>query len=85
MAQKDKTITLTVGTPNGAFTATFDKNAKVEDVIAAAIREKGLQGGSDAFQLFKGAEELTPATRTLVSFHLVDGDKLLLAATGSGV
>jgi hypothetical protein len=85
MSAEDKDLTLTVGTPNGSFTADFPKTAKVSEVIAAAIKEKGLQGGADAFQLFKGKEQLAPPERPLVSFHLADGDKLLLAATGSGV
>lgn len=81
----DKNLTLTVGTTNGSFTAEFPKTATVADVVAAAIKEKGLQGGADAFELFKGSEHLQPINRPLVSFGLADGDKLLLAATGSGV
>jgi hypothetical protein len=44
-----------------------------------------LDGSSDAFEVFHGDTPLTPTTRTLESFHLQDGDKLLIAATGSGV
>ena len=78
-------ITLTVGTPKGAFTAAFPKTAKVQDVIDFAIKKMQLQGGADAFEVFHGEERLVPTTRTLESFHLKDGDKLLITATGSGV
>jgi hypothetical protein len=78
-------ITLTVGTPKGSFTAAFPKTAKVQDVIDTAIQKMQLQGGADAFEVFHGEERLAPTTRTLESFHLKDGDKLLIAATGSGV
>jgi hypothetical protein len=81
----DDDVTLTVATPRGVFTAGFDKNAKVSDVIDAAIEKKKLSGAPADFELFKGDEALTPTTRTLVSFHLNDGDKLVLAAQGEGV
>jgi hypothetical protein len=82
---RDDELTLTVATPKGAFTADFDKNAKVSDVIEVAIKKMTLSGAPGDFELFKGDEALVPITRTLVSFHLKDGDKLLLAAQGEGV
>lgn len=78
-------ITLTIGTPKGSFTAAFPKTAKVQDVIDTAIKKMQLDGSSDAFEVFHGDTPLVPTTRTLESFHLKDGDKLLIAATGSGV
>lgn len=74
----DDHVTLTVATPKGAFTADFDKNAKVFDVIEAAIKREKLTGTPSDFELFKGEESLTPTDRTLVSFHLKDGDQLTL-------
>ncbi len=82
---RDDDITLTIATPKGAFTADFDKNAKVSYVIEFAIEKKKLSGAPGDFELFKGEESLAPPTRTLVSFHLKDGDKLVLAAQGEGV
>lgn len=82
---REKDITLTVGTPKGPFTAEFDKNAKVADVIEAAIKKMKLSGAPSDFEVFHGDQELKPVTRTLVSFGLKDGDKLLLAAQGEGV
>lgn len=78
-------LTLTIGTPKGSFTAVFRITAKVQDVIEIAIKKMGLEGAVDAFEVFHGEEPLTPITRTLESFHLKNGDKLLIAATGSGV
>ena len=81
----DDELTLTVGTPKGPFTADFDKNAKVSTVIEAAIERMNLSGPPEDFEVFHGEVELKPVTRTLVSFGLQDGDKLLIAAQGEGV
>ena len=78
-------ITLTIGTPKGSFTGAFPKTAKIQDVIETAIETMHLDGPPDAFEVFHGEVQLTPTSRTLESFHLKDGDKLLIAATGSGV
>lgn len=78
-------LELTVGTPKGPFTAEFEKTAKVSDVVAAAIAAKGLAGNAEDFEIFFGEVALAPTTRTLVSFGLKDGDKLIVAAQGDGV
>lgn len=79
------TLTLTVGTPKGSFTAEFPKTTKVSEIIEAAISKMGLDGAADAFEVFHGDKELKPIERPLVSFGLKDGDTLLIAAIGSGV
>jgi len=79
------TLTLTIGTPKGSFTAEFPKTTKISELIQATISKMGLDGGADAFEVFHGEQELKPVERPLVSFGLKDGDTLLLAATGSGV
>ena len=73
-----------VATPNGVFHGTFDQNTKVEDVIAAIIRDRQLAEG-DAFELYYGETHLQPVQRPLVSFGLTGTVKLTLVATGSGV
>jgi hypothetical protein len=80
---KDQVI-LEVGTPNGVFRGSFEKTAKIEDVIAAIVRDRQLAAG-DSFELFYGETALTPVQRTLVSFGLTGTVKLTLVATGSGV
>ena len=81
----DRTLSLKVGTPKGAFTAEFEKNAKVLDVIAAAIEVKELGGDPSDFEVYHGDQKLEPVTRTLISFGLKDGDELLVTAQGDGV
>lgn len=77
-------ITLEIATPNGVFTHTFLKTARVEDVIAAAVAAQHLAEG-DAFDLVNNGEVLQPKQRPLVSFGLHGTVKLELVATGSGV
>lgn len=74
-------ITLTVVTAKGTFTADFGKNSKVADVIEVVVKKENLGGQPSDFELFKDEQALTPTTRTLVSFHLEDGDKLTLSQT----
>ena len=84
-AHKDKDeITLVVATPNGVFRGTFEKTTKVEEVIAAIVKDRKLAAG-DAFELFYGEIPLVPVQRPLVSFGLSGTVKLTLVATGSGV
>jgi hypothetical protein len=77
-------IKLEVATPNGVFRGTFDNNTKVEQVIAAIIKDKHLAAG-DAFELYYGDTILQPVERPLVSFGLTGTVKLTPVATGSGV
>jgi hypothetical protein len=77
-------ITLEVATSNGVFRGIFDKNTKIEDVIAAIIKDRELAQG-DAFELRHGDTVLQPVQRPLVSFGLAGTVKLTLVATGSGV
>jgi hypothetical protein len=62
-------ITLEVATPNGVFRGTFEKTAKIEEVIAAIIADRHLAAG-DSFELHSGDITLQPVQRTLVSFGL---------------
>jgi hypothetical protein len=77
-------ITLEVATPNGVFRGTFEKTAKVEEVLAAIIADRNLAAG-DSFELHYGDTILQPVQRPLVSFGLTGTVKLTLVATGSGV
>jgi hypothetical protein len=77
-------ITLEVATPNGVFRGTFEKTAKIDEVIAAIIADRHLAAG-DSFELHYGDITLQPVQRTLVSFGLHGTVELVLVATGSGV
>ncbi len=82
----DKSIELTIETTRGTKVLSFEKTAKVADVIAAAVREFGFSSG-DRFELVlksDTAEPLRPE-RTLVSYHLTDGTTVVLTAIGAGV
>lgn len=77
-------VILEIATPKGIFSATFEKIAKIADVIAAAVAELGLDGG-DQLELVYNGEVLSPHERPLVSFGLAGFVQLELVATGSGV
>src|SRR5262249_51878407 len=77
-------VVLEIATPNGVFTQTFPKTAKVEEVIAAAVAAQHLAAG-DAFDLVHNGVVLQPKQRTLVSFGLAGTVELELVAIGSGV
>lgn len=81
---QDKDITLNIATPAGAFTETFPKTTKVEEVVKVAIERMHLNPG-EHFDLVHNGQVLQPTERPLVSFGLKDGDKVELVATGSGV
>ncbi len=77
-------ITLQIATPKGVYTDTFQKTAKVQDVIRTAIEKMKLDGG-DKFDLVYNQKVLQPIERPLVSFGIEGTVKLELVATGSGV
>ena len=82
MAQEQ--VTLEVATPNGVFTGTFPKSAKVGEVIDAVVEDRQL-ADVDSFELVQDGDVLQPEQRTLVSFGLTGTVLLELVATGSGV
>jgi hypothetical protein len=76
-------VILDVATPKGPWTGTFPKTTKVSEVIAAIVKEMGLE--HEPFQLIWNGNPLEPVIRPLVSFGLEGEVKLSLVATGSGV
>jgi len=81
----DNEITVTVQTGRGSKTETFPKQTKVEDVIAWAIQQFGLSP-SEPYELVRqnGGVPLEPQ-RPLVSYHIEDGEILIVSAAGTGV
>ncbi len=82
----DRTLTLVIQSTRGSKELQFDKTAKIADVIEKAVAAFGFAAG-DNFELVLPAnpgEPLRPE-RTLVSYHLKDGDVLVLTAVGGGV
>lgn len=78
------TMTLEIATAKGIFIGSFPKTAKIEEVIEAAVKAKGIDGG-ESLELVYNGQVLQPVQRTLVSFGLSGSAKLELVATGSGV
>ena len=81
-----KTITLNVTTTRGSASFTCLKTDKVSDLIQK-VREHFELTGDGQFTLIRDSngEELTPQTRTLVSFGLQDGEGLTLTGGGTNV
>jgi hypothetical protein len=82
----DKILDLTVETTRGTKAVSFDKTAKISDVIAEVVRLCGFASG-DRFDLFLKSDLQHPLQpeRTLVSYHMTDGTVLVLSQVGSGV
>ena len=82
----DKELTLTIETVRGAKSFTFPKTAKVREVIEAAVAAFALAPG-DKYDLMLATDLGSPLQpdRPLVSYHLKDGDKLVLSSVGGGV
>lgn len=83
---KDQTISIVVKTTRGSGTFSFEKTAKVEEVIQT-VREHFELTGDGTFTLIRSSdqEQLVPVERTLVSFGLEDGDELVLTGGGTNV
>lgn len=84
--KEDKVLKLTVETTRGPQTVSFDKTAKISEVIAEVVRLCGFASG-DRFDLFLKSDLQHPLQpeRTLVSYHITDGAVLVLSQVGSGV
>ena len=84
--QKNKDLTLVIKTTQGSWETVFSKTAKIQSVIDAIIAHFGFaQGGN--YELMK---ELTPEEslkpeRTLVSYHITDGEILIFTDLGVAV
>jgi hypothetical protein len=84
MNKPNDNIQLEFAAPQGTYSAAFDKNTKVEDVIQQVRTALSLPADA-AFELWFGKTRLEPEARPLVSFHLPNPAKVTLLATGSGV
>lgn len=82
----DKDLTLTVETVRGARSFTFPKTTAVREVIEAVVAAFALAPG-DKYDLMLATDLGSPLDphRPLVSYHLKDGDKLVLSSVGGGV
>ena len=81
----DITIVIVSGRDQKPFT--FSKTTKISNVIDQAVIAFGLVKPGEKFELFLPPDLKTPLLpeRTLESYHMADGTKLILTAMGGGV
>lgn len=86
MPANDKTLEIKIQSGRGTKDFSFAKETKISEVIIKAVSEFGFAPG-DKFELMLSTdkEHALQPERTLVSYHIKDGDTLILTATGSGV
>lgn len=78
-------ITVTIQSGRGSATFTFPQQTKVSEVIETARVKFGYPAG-DNYSLVRNKDKTTlDPQRTLVSYHIENGEILTLSATGSGV
>jgi hypothetical protein len=78
-------INVVIQSPRGRDSFSFEKTTKVSEVIEKARSKFGFEPGVFILRREKTGETLAPE-RPLVSFHLEDGEILLLIPEmGSGV
>ena len=84
--KKDDEIDVVVLSQLGEYKHTFPKTAKISDVITAAAAALGFNL-ADRLDLvfYSDRGTVLDPHRTLVSYHVADGVKFLLTATGNGV
>jgi hypothetical protein len=84
--KEKKTVDIKVQSTRGTKEFSFDKETKVETVIADAVKAFGFASG-DKFELMLASDPTKPLEpqRTLASYHITDGTVLILTAVGGGV
>lgn len=79
----DHTITITIQSGRGSQKFAFPQQTKVQEAALQAATALGYPSNG-SYALVRRHEELA-GQRTLVSYHIEDGETLALSATGSGV
>jgi hypothetical protein len=81
----DQQLTLTIQTTKGVWeNAVFSKTAKVSEILQQVITKFGFAADGNYKLKIKGAPENLEPQRTLVSYHLKDGDVLSFTDLGKG-
>ena len=79
-------IDLVIKSPLGVWQHRFQKTTKIQEVLEAAKQHFGFApNGSYDLRLESNPNEALKSERTLVSYHLKDGDVLVLSDLGVGV
>ena len=79
----DKGLEITIRTPTGKWSNSFDKTEKISQVIAMTVAHFALQPGDYKLERKTPAEVLDP-NRNLVSYQIQDGDVLTLVPPDGG-
>jgi hypothetical protein len=85
-AKPDHDVTVIISTPDEDREFTFPKTTKIAEVISTAVSTFGLDP-KDVYSLAladKPSEKLDP-NRSLVSYKIENGTKLVLSSKGGGV
>lgn len=84
--RNDNELTITIQTPQGDWTTTFQKTAKVAEVIQAVIEHFGFAiNGKYELKLENDPNTALKPERTLVSYGIKDGDVLVFIDFGQAV
>ncbi len=84
--QNDNELTLVIKSTSGNWTCTYSKTAKVQDVINGAVAHFSFAtNGKYELVLESKPDETLKPERTLVSYHISDGDVLVLIDFGAAV
>ena len=79
-------ISLIIKTTLGTWTNSFEKTAKVKDVVQAVIQHFGFsENGNYELRMEKNPDEVLNPERTLVSYHLQDEDIVIFTDLGVAV
>nr|WP_281719615.1 hypothetical protein [Nitrosomonas nitrosa] len=85
-AKNDQEISIVVKGPEPDWETTFPKTAKIEDVIKAYVTKFGLSAkGKYELRLESDPNTALKSERTLVSYHIKDGDVLVFVDFGEAV
>jgi hypothetical protein len=87
MTEKDKKeLEVKLETTQGTWETTFDKNAKVQEVIQAVVQHFGFaSNGNYELRMAKVPDTALQPERPLVSYHVQDGDILIFTDLGVAV
>ena len=80
----DRGLTIVIETPQGKWETTFPKIVKVSEVIEAVKQHFGFSA-EGKYQLKLANGETMRPERTLVSYHVKDGDHLTFVDLGVAV
>ena len=82
---QEHNIQVVIITPDGDLEASFPQTAKVSELIAYVIQNKGYSQ-TGRYELFiEGQNEAMQANRTLISYQLGDGSRLIFTEIGVAV